>query len=265
MFKVDYLEDYPSQSVVTTDIPYLKNPDFLCVIGSRLYGTENENSDLDIRGFVFMPKDYTLGIKKFEQHMPQNLSDGDFVVWSVEKFVNMLLKGSSVAFEMLFCPDTHVLRKSAVAKALMVNKAWFVSQRVIKASLGYAQSEWRKVKGETTRDLGARRKAEIEKYGYSVRNASHAIRILDSFYSLGKYGSMKFPCDGHAFLKAVKEGNVKFEDAEGIYEQSLERLEECLDLVPRKVPLEKINNLLVSLNLKLLLTSEIERIIEMPV
>lgn len=264
MFKVDYLENYPKQSVITTDVPFLKEPDFLCVVGSKLYGTDNENSDLDIRGFTFMPKDYLLGYKKFEQQ-DGNVSGDDTVIWSAEKFVKMLMKGSSIAFEMLFCPDNRVIRRSESADALLTHKPWFTSRTVIKAALGYAQSEWRKVKGETTRDLGARRKEELEKYGYSVRNASHAIRILDQFYDLGKYGSIKFPVNGHTFIKAVKEGNVLFEDVEGIYEQSLAKLEDILDIVPRKCQAEKINNLLVSINLRLLLRSEIERIINLPV
>lgn len=258
MFNVDYVEDNPKLSVITTDISYLKEPDFLCIIGSKLYGTENKDSDLDIRGFTFLPKDFLLGIKRFDQY--ENTVSGDIVVWSAEKFVNMLLKGSSVALEMLFCPDTHIIRKSPIANELLKNKTWFVSQRVIKAALGYAQSEWRKVVGETTRDLGERRKKDIERYGYSCRNASHAIRILDSFYDLGKYGYIKFPCNGHTFLKAVKEGNVMFKDVEGIYLQSLEKLESILPDVPKKQDVNKINKILVNLNLKRIMTNEIETI-----
>jgi predicted nucleotidyltransferase len=263
MFNVGYLEQNPKASTIVTDIPYLKNPDFLCIIGSKLYGTENKDSDLDIRGFTFLPKEFLLGVSRFDQH--ENTTSGDIVVWSAEKFVNMLLKGSSVAFEMLFCPDTHIIRKSDYANELVKYKTLFISQRVIKAALGYAQSEWRKVVGETTRDLGERRKKDIEQYGYSCRNASHAIRILDSFYDLGKYGYIKFPCNGHTFLRAVKEGNVDFKDVEGIYTQSLEKLESVLSTVPKKQDIKKVNKLLVSLNLKRLLLSELESIYNSPV
>ncbi len=136
MFNVNYKEGNARESTIMTDIPYLKNPDFLCVVGSKLYGTDNEDSDLDIRGFTFLPKEFLLGIKKFEQH--QNITSGDIVVWSVEKYVKMLLNGSSVAFEMLFCPDKFTIRKSEVAQSLIQHKTWFISQRVIKSALGYA-------------------------------------------------------------------------------------------------------------------------------
>ncbi|GAF96860.1 unnamed protein product [marine sediment metagenome] len=83
-------------------------------------------------------------------------------------------------------------------------------------------------------------------------------------YDLANTGLMKFPVDGHAFIKAVKDGNVPFKDAEAIYEKALDKLEKKLPDVPRKQETEKINNLLVSLNLKLLLRTELERIISMP-
>lgn len=258
MFNVKLGEHDLKDSYITTDIKYLKEPDFLCIVGSKLYGTDNESSDTDIRGFTFLPKDFLLGIKKFEQH--QNITDGDIVVWSVEKFVKMLLNGSSVAFEMLFCPDHMIIRKSEIAQELIQHKTWFISQRVIKAMLGYATSEWRKVVGETTRDLGATRKKHIEEKGYSYKNASHAVRILDLGYDLAKYGIMKFPVNAHAWIKAVKEGNVDYKDAEGIYLQSLEKLEGLLDSVPKKQEVEKINKLLVSLNLKTIIIGEVERI-----
>lgn len=260
MFKVDYKEESPKESVITSDIYYLKEPDFVCVIGSKLYGTDNEDSDLDIRGFTFMPKEFLLGIKRFEQHDPPVSKESDVVVWNVEKFIKMLLNGSSVAFEMLFCPDNLIIRKSAAAHALVQHKTWFISQRVIKSALGYAQSEWRKVVGDTTRDLGAVRKKHIEEKGYSYKNASHAIRILDLYCDLADYGMMKFPVNGHVFIKAVKDGNVLFKDVEGIYEKALYKLEKKLTDVPKKQEFEKINDLLVKLNLKRLLIDELETI-----
>ncbi len=113
--------------------------------------------------------------------------------------------------------------------------------------------------------MGKQRKEHIEEKGYSYKNASHAIRILDLFYDLAKYGLMQFPVSGHQFIKAVKEGDVNFIDAKNIYFRKLQRLEDMLPSVPEKQEINKIGNLLVSLNLKLLLKTEIERIIDLPV
>jgi hypothetical protein len=258
MFKVDYKEKNPKESIITTDIQYLKKPDFVCVVGSKLYGTDNVDSDLDIRGFTFMPKEFLLGIKRFEQHDPPVSKESDIVIWNVEKFIKMLLNGSSVAFEMLFCPDSLIIRKSEAAHSLIQHKTWFISQRVIKSALGYAKSEWRKVVGDTTRDLGAQRKQHIKEKGYSYKNASHAIRILDLYYDLAKYGMMSFPIQNHGFIKSVKEGNVSFTDVEAIYYMTLGKLEKKIPDLPNNQETEKINDLLVKLNLKRLLIDELK-------
>lgn len=257
MFKITLNKDDLKQSIIHTNIDYLKNPDFLCVVGSHLYGTADEDSDMDIRGFSFLPKEFLLGIKKFEQH--QNLTDkDDVVVWSVEKYTKMLLNGSTIAFEMLFCPDSKIIRCSPLAYNLLRHKQVFISQRVIKSILGYAQNEWRKVLGETTRDLGAKRKEHIEQKGYSYKNAYHALRILDSGIELAVYGMITFPTQGRGFLRAVKTGDVKFGDVEPLYTRSLSKLETLLSSVTRKQDVDYINDMLVKLNLKRILTDLIE-------
>lgn len=257
MFRVLINKEDLKKSIITTDIKYLKTPDFLCVIGSGLYGTDDHDSDVDIRGFSFVPKELLLGVKRFEQH--QNITgDNDIVVWSVEKFVKMLLNGSSVAFEMLFCPENKTIVRSKPASILLRNTNVFISRKVITSMLGYAQSEWRKVTAEVTRDLGAKRKQHVTEKGYSYKNAYHAIRILDQGCSLAKYSLMKFPADGHEFLKAVKNGHVAFEDVESIYAKRLKDLEELLNtkFTEKKQDLNYINNLLCELQFKNLVRNE---------
>ena len=257
MFRVNLNKDDLKQSVIHTNIEYLKEPDFLCVVGSHLYGTADKDSDMDIRGFCFLPKEFLLGIKKFEQH--QNLTDKeDVVVWSAEKFTKMLLNGSTIAFEMLFCNEDKIIRRSPLAYNLLRHKNVFISQRVIKAILGYAQNEWRKVLGETTRDLGAVRKEHLKQKGYSYKNAYHTIRILQCGLELVNYGLITFPVSARGFLKAIKSGDVNFKDVEPLYTQYLSRLESALETITKKQDVEFINNLLVKLNLKRILTHLIE-------
>lgn len=252
MFKVILNKDNLKESVIHTNIEYLKNPDFLCVVGSHLYGTADKDSDMDIRGFCFLPKEFLLGIKKFEQH--QNLTGKeDVVVWSAEKYTKMLLNGSTIAFEMLFCNEDKIIRCSNLAYNLTRNKSVFISQRIIKGILGYAQNEWRKVLGETTRDLGAKRKEHIEQKGYSYKNAYHTIRILQCGLELARYGLITFPVSARGFLKAIKAGDVNFEDVEPLYNKYLSELESLLNTVTEKQDVEYVNDLLVKLNLRKIL------------
>ena len=251
MFKLDIDNGNLRNSAIVSNIEFLQEPDFLCVVGSRLYGTETEGSDLDVRGFTFLPPEYLLGVKRFDLH--QNVHSGDdLTIWSVEKFIRMLLAGSTVAFEMLSCPEEMIIRKSDLAAEIIRHRAKFVSKKVVKSMLAYAQSEWRKVLGETTRDLGAKRKQHIAETGYSYKNAYHALRILRSGSELGREGCMSFPVPIAGYLRAVKEGKVDFKDVESSYTGRLALLEKRLRMdKPRDKPdTEAINKLLCQLNLR---------------
>lgn len=256
MFHLGLNEEDIKKSVIISDNILLQNPDYLCLVGSKLYGTNTNNSDTDIRGFIFLPPEYVLGYKKFGQH-ESIYSDIDIVVWSVNKLVNMLLSGSSVAIEMMFCPDTYTIRESELAKEIKRNRTFFMSKKCIKNYLGYAEHEWRKVKGEITRELGNKRKEDILKYGYSVKNAYHAIRILQQAESLESYNFIGFPCQSREFLKAIKFGDVSFEEAEQVYLSTLRRVELGLETtyLPEIPAYEKINKLLCQMNLRNILSS----------
>mgnify|MGYP001619706391 CR=1 FL=1 len=96
--------------------PAFAKPDFLCVVGSHLYGTNIENSDTDVRGFTFLTPEYMLGIKNFD--LIEHSKEHDLVIWSVKKFINMLLNGSTIAFEMLSCSQESIIECSDLAKRL---------------------------------------------------------------------------------------------------------------------------------------------------
>jgi len=251
MLKIELNKEKVSESIITTDIEYLKSPDFLCVVGSILYGTNNDDSDIDIRGFNFMPKEYLLGIKKFEQH--QNLTGkDDTIVWSADKFVRMLVNGSTIAFEMLFCPDNMIIRRSELASVLLGNKDLFISEKIIKSILGYSKHEWRKTLGKVTRDLGEKRKKHIEEKGYSYKNSYHALRILQTGIELGTIGKIKFPVTNCEFLSLLKCGKVDFTPVETMYNDGVTQLEQILNdkFKNKKQDVDRINDLLCMLNYK---------------
>ena len=85
---------------------------FETVMGSRLYGTFNENSDYDYKG-VFIPsvsdmiKDTTPAVidKSTNSTKEKNTKDDiDRQYYSVGKYFNMLIKGDMNSYEMLFAP-----------------------------------------------------------------------------------------------------------------------------------------------------------------
>jgi len=78
----------------------------------------------------------------------------------------------------------------------------------------------------STRKLGAKRKEQLEKYGYCVSSATHSIRLLGQLYEILTEGKMTFPRPNADFLKQVRTGNIDKDELEKVYNDILRRVEE---------------------------------------
>jgi predicted nucleotidyltransferase len=131
------------------DFDFIKQPDYLCLTGSRLYGTARYGadgsilSDEDLRGFVLPPIQYLLGLKKFEEEE----LEGDHKVWSLKNYLTMLLKGNTQALEILFAPPAYQRIVNPLAKKVISMRSMFLGTHYYKSISGFAYSEWRKVRG----------------------------------------------------------------------------------------------------------------------
>jgi predicted nucleotidyltransferase len=189
-----------------------KYPDFLCLTGSRLYGTNHGGSDWDIRGFVIPPAATLLGRKPFEQ---VEIKDPDAVVWSLPKFVHLLEIGSPNVVELLW--SNPIVLSTAGAK-LLKSTDLFVSKHLAKPIFGFAKSEWLKCE-RSYGDTGT----------FDSKGAYHAVRLLLQLKHLLIYGSMKFPSDDSEMLLAIKEGRWKFETIKNLYNQCLNEANRWMD------------------------------------
>lgn len=151
-------------------------------VGSHLYNLATEKSDEDFRGVVVCTHpDYLFGLRNFEQI---TTLEPDEVKWNLLKFIKLALSCNTVALEVLFAPDNYVLECNEFGQLLRGNKEKFLSKRIYNVIKGYAYDEYRRALGETTGKLGNKRKQELEKYGYSRKNASHCLRLLKTGINL---------------------------------------------------------------------------------
>jgi len=211
---------------------FWEKPDLLIRTGSRLYGCSTPSSDDDLRGFVVEPANCFLGRRRFEQHEDKV---NDVVIWGLVKFLNQLVKGTPNTFEILFAPESHVLTCSENGRKIIDNKNLFVTKSQLMPFSGFAMSEWLKAqlktKNKETGDIyhskrvvGAKRKDSYKKYGYSVKNAYHAVRLLSQGIELAKTGSMTFPRPEADLLVDIREGKISFD----LVEKEVERLDKEL-------------------------------------
>lgn len=114
---------------------------FKCLYGSRLYGTETQDSDYDVRSVVYPSVKQLLGLgSEKNTHSSDGMNDdGSF---PLRHFVSLLVRGTPNVTEMLFAPES--------AWQMPYNRSWelfypearkrLVSQKTVKAFLGYAQN-----------------------------------------------------------------------------------------------------------------------------
>jgi hypothetical protein len=159
--------------------------------GSHLYKLQTPNSDEDLRG-VYVTPDLTsfFGFAKDESKVIQtDLVDSSYT--EVKRFFHLLAKTNTSVLEALLAPNECLTKTTGVFDAIQSEWKEFVNSRNLLNSLrGYIKGEKRYALGERTGKLGGVRKAQLEKHGYSPKNASHLVRLshcAESFFTTGHY------------------------------------------------------------------------------
>lgn len=180
--------------------------------GSQLYGLSTPESDKDERGLIMSTRaKFILGTGRFDESRNQDSAiQLDVVYKELGHWVRLLNAGNTEAFEMLFAPRSVFTVYEKEFELFRQNPYAFMdSKKLFNCLRGYAQSEFRLAKGERVGVLGSKRKMALEKYGYSHRNASHLVRLLNTgitFFKQGVYvvNCADFPDDIYEKILHIK-------------------------------------------------------------
>jgi len=110
--------------------------------GSRLYGTEREDSDYDTRGVTLMPPTVLLGLDNFEQYQEK---ESDTVIYAINKFTKLALGSNPNILELLFAPPETWQVESGAWHDIYHARHDFLSQRVRRTFPGYATSQLKRL------------------------------------------------------------------------------------------------------------------------
>ena len=111
---------------------------FLAFGGSHAYGTNNEDSDIDVRGVATHSKDDILLMRDFEQVIDNAT---DTTVYSFKKFVHLLCACNPNIIELLGCRESDYVLATHAAKLLLDNKEMFLSKQAVNSFGGYATQQ----------------------------------------------------------------------------------------------------------------------------
>ena len=122
---------------------------FRGIVGSRAYGTQNANSDTDVRGIFVVPSAEYARLAQ----PPKQVSDerNDRTYYSLVRFCELMAEANPTTMEMLFLPEDCILKTSPAHSMLVANRGLFVTQKAVDSHLGYALSQIKKAKGTNKR------------------------------------------------------------------------------------------------------------------
>lgn len=106
--------------------------------GSHAYGTNNENSDLDIRGCALNSKMQILTNENFEQFTNEAT---DTTIYSFNKLITLLSNCNPNVIELLGNKPEHYFYLSPIGQELIDNAYLFLSKRAAYSFGGYANQQ----------------------------------------------------------------------------------------------------------------------------
>lgn len=140
--------------------------------GSHAYGTDNENSDLDIRGCALNSKMQILTNENFEQFINEAT---DTTIYAFNKLIALLSNMNPNTCEMLGNKPEHYFYISPIGRKLIDNAYLFLSKRAIYSFGGYANQQLRRLENKSNRLVGQAQNEEhiyktIEHAAYDFKN-----------------------------------------------------------------------------------------------
>jgi len=192
---MNYLEYIRKEKNLPDDQQWIfDNCIYLAIHGSRAYGIDHAESDIDLYGITIPPYEvvypfeqnnknciYGFDIKfpKFEQylvdHLPYENTEIDCQIFNIVKYFRLCADGNPNMIDSLFVKTEDVIVSSAIGDLLRKNRKLFLSKKCFMTFKGYAYSQLKKA----DKPRSGRRKEIVEKYGYDLKFASHIFRLLN--------------------------------------------------------------------------------------
>lgn len=148
-----------------------KNIILLGMGGSYSYGTNKENSDIDVRGVALNSKWEILTNRNFEQFVDVPT---DTTIYAFNKIITLLTSCNPNTIELLGLKPEHYLYVAPIGQELLDQRKLFLSQKAIHSFGGYANQQLRRLCNKSNRVVS---QSEQEKHIFNtIKNAMHEIK-----------------------------------------------------------------------------------------
>jgi hypothetical protein len=171
---------------------------YRCIVGSRAFGLESEESDTDRRGIYLPPAEMQWSLYGTPEQLENEATQECY--WELRKFLILALKANPNILECLYTPLVEMA--APVAQELLAMRECFLSKLVYQTYNGYVMSQFKKLE-QDLRAAGTIR----------WKHAMHLIRLLMSGVTVLKEGHVPVKVAEHRdLLLAIKRGEVGWDE-----------------------------------------------------
>jgi predicted nucleotidyltransferase len=206
---------------------------YRCVIGSRAYGLDTEESDTDRRGIYLAPAELQWSLFGAPEQFEDNAAQSCY--WELQKFLSMALRANPNILECLYSPIVEKITE--LGSELVAARQGFLSQMIFQTFNGYAMSQFKKIE-QDIRNTG-----EIK-----WKHAMHLLRLLITGAGALRQGYVPVRVENHRDrLLAVKRGEIEWSDVNDWRKELHRDFEKALaeTKLPERPDYERANEFLI--------------------
>jgi len=212
---------------------------YRCVVGSRAYGLDNDESDTDRRGVYLAPAELQWSLFGAPEQFEDNGAQSCY--WELQKFIIMALRANPNILECLYSPIVE--KATPLGKELVALRQQFLSQMIFQTFNDYAMSQFRKME----QDL--RNHGEVR-----LKHAMHLLRLLLTGAATLREGRVPVRVEAHRDrLLAVKRGELAWAELDAWRKDLHHDFERALTetKLPERPDYEAANRFLIKARKKL--------------
>ncbi|HEX4796475.1 MAG TPA: nucleotidyltransferase domain-containing protein [Humisphaera sp.] len=173
---------------------------YRCIVGSRAYGLEGDESDTDRRGVYLPPARLHWSLYGVPEQLENPATEE--VYWEAQKFLTLALKANPNVLECLYSP--LIEHATPLARKLLELRDRLLSKMVYQTYNGYVISQFKKLQGDL------RNKGEVK-----WKHVMHLLRLLLAGITVLEEGRVPVQVGPHRErLLSIKRGEVPFEQCE---------------------------------------------------
>lgn len=173
---------------------------YRCVVGSRAYGLDNDESDTDRRGIYLAPAELQWSLFGAPEQFEDNAAQSCY--WELQKFLTMALKANPNILECLYSP--MVEKVTSLGEELLTMRESFLSQMIFQTFNGYAMSQFKKIEQDI------RNRGDVK-----WKHAMHLLRLLRNGAATLRNGRVPVRVESQRErLLTVKRGEMKWTDVD---------------------------------------------------